>query len=324
MEEPPSGFATAGACAGVRVDARKWGEHLMTARRMQAHHADMTTQQTTTDRGGAFVHANDIDIHYVEAGTGTPLVLLQGLFASTSPRWAGLPFSYVDHMPALAEHFRVIAPDTRGHGATEPGTGTPSQSVLADDVLGLIEALELDRPLICGFSDGGITATVLAMRNPDAVRAVVNHAGFDVFNPNCMTFAMGRMMFGGSPDATEADPDVFEANFTSAAPMAALFETFRADVDDANGEGYWRKFIVDTFPRLTNPPGYTYDDFGAVTAPTLILDGDRDSFCSVEDAVAAYRGLKNAEAELAVLPNHDHLISPAAVAASIDFLSRHQ
>ena len=56
----------------------------------------------------------------------------------------------------------------------------------------------------------------------------------------------------------------------------------------------------------------------------MILDGDRDSFCSVEDAVAAYRGLTSAEAELAVLPNHDHVITPASVGASIDFLNRHQ
>ena len=47
-------------------------------------------------------------------------------------------------------------------------------------------------------------------------------------------------------------------------------------------------------------------------------------FCSVEDAVAAYRGLTNAAgSELAVLPNHDHFISPAAVATAIDFLGRH-
>src|SRR3954451_13514861 len=283
----------------------------------------MSTQQTTTDRGGAFVRANDIDIHYVEAGTGTPLVLLQGLFASTGPRWADLPVAYGSHMPTLAEEVRVIAPDTRGAGATRPGTGTASAAVLADDVAALIEALDLDRPLLCGFSEGGMTATIVSLRYPDSVRAVVNHAGFDTFNPNAGIFAMGRMIFGGSPDATEADPDAFEANFRGAPQMQAVFETFRADVDEAQGEGYWRTYIADAFPRLTSSPGYTYDDFGGITAPTLILDGDRDSFCSVEDAVAAYRGLTNAEAELAVLPNHDHLITPEAVAASIDFLSRH-
>jgi pimeloyl-ACP methyl ester carboxylesterase len=282
----------------------------------------MAIQQTISERGGAYVSANGIDIHYVEAGTGTPLVLLHGLFVSTGPRWAGFPVAYVDHMATLAQHFHVIAPDARGAGLTRPGAGTASAAVLADDVLALIEALDLGRPLLCGFSDGGITATILSIRYPDAVGAVVNHAGFDVFNPRAHIFEMGRMMFGGSPDATEADPDAFERNFTSSPELRPVFETFRADVDEAQGEGYWRTFVADTFPRLTNSPGYTFDDFGAVTAPTLILDGDRDTFCSVEDAVAAYRGL--ADAELAVLPNHDHFISPAAVAASIDFLTRHQ
>lgn len=284
----------------------------------------MSTQQTTTDRGGAYVRANDIDIHYVEAGKGTPLVLLHGLFASTGPRWDGPPVAYVSHMATLAEHFRVIAPDTRGAGATRPGTGTASFSVLADDVAALIEALDLDRPLLCGFSEGGTTATIVSLRYPDAVRAVVNHAGFDVFNPNAGIFSMGRMIFGGSPDATEADPDAFERNFSGNPMMKMVFDTFTADVDDAQGEGYWRTFIADAFPRLTSSPGYTFDDLGAVTAPTLVLDGDRDSFCSVEDAVAAYRGLTNAEAELAVLPNHDHIITPEAVSAAIEFLERRQ
>ncbi len=94
----------------------------------------MSVQTAKTDRGGAFVHANGIDIHYLEAGTGEPLVLLHGGVVSTSSLWRNHPFAYADHMDALAKHFRVIAPDTRGAGATEPGEGTASFAVLAEDV----------------------------------------------------------------------------------------------------------------------------------------------------------------------------------------------
>jgi pimeloyl-ACP methyl ester carboxylesterase len=58
-----------------------------------------------------------------------------------------------------------------------------------------------------------------------------------------------------------------------------------------------------------------------VTTPTLVLTGDRDMFCSVEDAVTTYRKLP--DAELAVVANHDHAISPAKIDATIDFLRRH-
>ena len=124
---------------------------------------------------GQYVRANGADIYYVEAGQGDPLLLLHGGFVSTSPVWAGVPVAYVSHLATFAEHFRVIAPDTRGHGRTvNPGGGSIPYTQLADDIMALIAALGLEQPLICGFSDGATTATIVGIRNPDAVRAIVN------------------------------------------------------------------------------------------------------------------------------------------------------
>lgn len=133
---------------------------------------------------GRCVHANGIDIHYVEAGEGEPLLLLDNAMVSTNPIWASVPFAYASVMAMLAERFRVIAPDTRGSGKSiHPGGPIPS-ALLADDVAALIDALTLDRPLICGFSDGGETATLVGIRNHGSVRAIVNHGGYDLFNPD--------------------------------------------------------------------------------------------------------------------------------------------
>ena len=103
-------------------------------------------------------------------------------------------------MATLAQHFRVIAPDTRGSGKSiHPGGSIPS-ALLADDVATLIDALNLDRPLICGFSNGGETATLVGIRNPGSVRAIVNHGGYDLFDPDpqAPAIAMTRQMPGGS------------------------------------------------------------------------------------------------------------------------------
>jgi len=251
----------------------------------------MAVETTTSGRGGNDVHANGIDIHYVEMGAGEPLLLLHGGVVSTGPVWAGHPFAYVDHMRTFAEHFRVIAPDTRGAGATVHKQGTASFALLADDVRALIEELGLDRPMICGFSEGAITATVLGIRNPDSVRAIVNHAGYDFFNPHAPSFAIMRQMLGGSPEATEADPDAAARSFSGSDEMRATFELLKADHDGAQGEGYWRTYLATVFDRTTRSPGYTFDDLRSVTAPTLILTGDRDHFCSVEEGVTAYRNL---------------------------------
>ena len=53
-----------------------------------------------------------------------------------------------------------------------------------------------------------------------------------------------------------------------------------------------------------------------------MLAGDRDAFCSVEEGVVAFRKLPNAE--LAILPNTEHLLTPAKIATTIEFLERHR
>jgi pimeloyl-ACP methyl ester carboxylesterase len=272
-----------------------------------------------THRGGS-VRANGIDIHYVESGAGEPLLLLHGGIVSTNAIWDGHPFAHVSHFATLAAHFRVIAPDARGYGRTVHPGGPIPYSQLADDVFALIGALGLERPSIAGFSDGGVTATIAAIREPDRFRALVNHAAYDFFNPEAPSFAMMRGMLGGSPDATAADPDAAARAFESSDDMRATFALMRADHDGAQGAGHWRTLIAETFDRCTRSPGYTFADLRAITTPALILTGDRDHFCTVEEGVRAYRALP--DGELAVLPGHGHLVTPAAIATTIEFLER--
>lgn len=281
----------------------------------------MITDTTLAQRGCRLVRANGIDVAYVEAGEGPPLVLLHGGFVSTGPAWADSPVAYVQHIATLAKHFRVIAPDTRGSGATVHPGGSVSYALLADDVLGLIGALGLGRPLLAGFSDGAAIATVLAIRQPEAVGALAAHAGYDIFVPDAPVFEMGRTLFGGSPEATEGDPDAADRALGSIPTMAVMLASMKADYDSAQGEGHWREYVRIFFDRATRSPGYTLDDFRSIAAPTLILTGDRDHFCSVEEGAAAYRNLP--AGELAILPNTDHAITNAVIDTTIDFLLRH-
>jgi len=267
----------------------------------------------------ACAHANGIDIYYVEAGEGEPLLLLDNAMVSTNPVWAALPFAYASFLGTLAEHFRVIAPDTRGSGKSVHPGGPISAALLADDVAALIEALNLDRPLICGFSDGGETATLVGIRHPGSVRAIVNHGGYDLFNPDphAPAIAMTRQMLGGSAGATQADPEV---SASRSPELRAMFELMKADHDSAQGAGHWKTVIARTFDRVTEPHGYTVESLKAVTVPTLILTGDRDPFCTIEEGAAAYRALP--AGAFAVLPDTGHLITPAAVRAAIEFFER--
>ena len=280
----------------------------------------MTVTTDLPQTQSRLVHANEIDIHYLEAGEGEPLILLHGGMVSTSPIWTGVPISYASHMATLTARFRVIAPDTRGGGRTVHTGGTVTFDLLADDVAALADALGLERPLIAGFSEGGITATVLGIRHPGAVRAIANHAGYDAFDPQAPFMAMMRQSLGGGPDAIEADPDAAARFFSQSSEMQAAFELMKADEDSGQGKDHWKEYLRLVFHRLTRPPGYTTQDLGAITVPTLILVGDRDEFCSVEEGVRAYRAL--AQGELAVVPNTGHIITPTLVQLMVEFLER--
>lgn len=280
----------------------------------------MTIADIAAQRGAKLIAANGVDIAYTEVGDGPPLVLLHGAFASAGPAWAGSPVAWFDHLPTLGKHFRVIAPDTRGSGATVHPGGPATFDVLVDDVVALIEALALDRPLLAGFSEGGATATMVALRHPNLVRALVDHAGFDLFDPQAMAHQTLRPMFGGSPDATKADPDAAERAFGSIPPMAATFATMKADYDQAQGEGHWRAYLGLFFDRGVAPLAYTVEHFANITLPTLTLTGDRDMFNSVEAACVAYRTIENGE--LGIVPNTGHEITAAVIHTMTDFLLR--
>jgi pimeloyl-ACP methyl ester carboxylesterase len=265
-----------------------------------------------------FVRANDIDIHYIDAGTADAptLVLLHGGLVSTSEIWAPTPISYASHVQRLAEEFHIIAPDARGSAMTSHSGGPVSMSMLADDVSALIDALGLDRPAVAGFSEGGLAALLLGMRHPDSIRALVCDSGYDLLNPNAPAFAMLPGLLGGLP---HVDPDVVEQSFGQDPEMAAVFALMKADQDAARGDGYWRTYVERTLERWSHWPGYGYADLAKITVPTLILVGDRDHFCSVEEAAVAFRNLGNGQ--LAVVPNIGHVISTGKIEALISFLT---
>ncbi|UCD26083.1 MAG: alpha/beta hydrolase [Candidatus Bathyarchaeota archaeon] len=106
-------------------------------------------------------------MHYVTQGEGKLLLLLHGF----PDFWYVWRFQ----IPALAKHFRVVAPDLRGYNKTEKPEGIDNYrlNLLAGDILGLIHALGEKRAITVGHDWGGVVAWSLAAFNPEAVEKLV-------------------------------------------------------------------------------------------------------------------------------------------------------
>jgi pimeloyl-ACP methyl ester carboxylesterase len=266
-------------------------------------------EEHTNSRHGTYVRANDLDIYYEEHGQGggKPLLLIHG-GALTADSWQ-------PYLAAFAERYRVIAPDTRGHGRTANPAGRLSFELLAEDVAALVRALDLQKPLIYGYSDGGQVALEIGMRYSDLPGAlVVGGAHLEV------TEGSRRWVRSILGDAES--PDVDFERFERENPE------FAAGLRQDHGPDRWTALLREIKPMWNAKLNYTPDDFARIVAPTLVLVGDRDDFVPVEDAAAMYRLLP--QAELAVVPGADHpdlIFSRAKVAGVqpliLDFLHRH-
>ena len=108
---------------------------------------------------------SQIEHHYVEKGSGFPLILLHG---------NGEDGSYFVHqMEPFAKHFRVIALDTRGHGQTPRGDAPFTIRQFAEDLLAFMDRLGIGKAHIRGFSDGGNIAMIFAMTHPERVEKLI-------------------------------------------------------------------------------------------------------------------------------------------------------
>ena len=103
---------------------------------------------------------------YLERGAGEPLFLLHGGTMTAEWNWGEV-------VPAFAARFRVVAPDTAGHGESVNPRPDLRYEDLAEDVLALAAHLGIDRAAIYGFSDGAQTALELALRRPGFTSRVV-------------------------------------------------------------------------------------------------------------------------------------------------------
>jgi len=108
---------------------------------------------------------NGININYKVEGQGEPLVMIMG-FASSRWNWRS-------QTRAFNKYYRVVTFDNRGVGKTDKPGGPYTIKMMAEDTIGLMDYLAIDRAHILGISMGGMIAQELAINHPDRVKKLV-------------------------------------------------------------------------------------------------------------------------------------------------------
>lgn len=263
----------------------------------------MTPPEEDSTQSAHYVQVNGLNMYYVESGSGRPLILLHGGTVANS-MWD--PF-----VPLLASHFRVIRPDSRAHGRTNNPLGELSYRLMADDTAALCQALDLQEPLIFGWSDGGQIALEIGMNYPELAQALVVGGVYYRLEGTDYSFFKSAGLEG---------PD--KVNFTQfETTQAGWLEMLQATHvgDDPN---YWRTLLQQVSALWWAPLDYSFEDLQKIVEPTLVVLGDRDGIIPVQQAVDLYRMLPTAE--LAIIPNavHRTTLNPISLQLVLDFLLR--
>src|SRR3954467_4078729 len=104
-----------------------------------------------------------IMLKYNDLGTGTPIILIHGL-GSKKEAWTP--------QHELANKYRLVIPDMRGHGETEINEDLTIKN-FASDIIKLMEHLDISSAFICGFSLGGIVTQEIYKQRPDMVKGLI-------------------------------------------------------------------------------------------------------------------------------------------------------
>jgi pimeloyl-ACP methyl ester carboxylesterase len=135
-----------------------------------------------------YVETARLRVHIAVAGSGPPLLLLHG--------WPQHWYAWRELIPLLAGSCRLICPDLRGFGWTDPPTSGYRTADLAADVVALLDALELDQADVIGHGEGGRTGFELCRGHPGRVRRLVTLGAMHPY-PSLRLLARTRGGSGG-------------------------------------------------------------------------------------------------------------------------------
>jgi pimeloyl-ACP methyl ester carboxylesterase len=193
---------------------------------------------------------NGIRLWYAVFGHGAPVILVHGGLANSN--YWGL------QIPALAQRYRVIVLDSRGHGRSTRTDAPITYDLMASDVLALMDYLHVGKAALVGWSDGAIIGLDIAIHHPERLTKLFAFAANS--DPS------------GVKDVSKSP--VFTAYITRAA---------REYEQLSPTPGQFKAFLANITNMWATQPHFSADQLRHIKVPTWIVDGDHDEAIKRED-----------------------------------------
>jgi pimeloyl-ACP methyl ester carboxylesterase len=238
-------------------------------------------------------NVGDINLYYEDHGSGDPLLLIMGLGADAN--------GWVLQTPEFAKHYRTIVFDNRGVGRSDKPAGPYSIAQMADDAVGLLDHLGIERTHVCGISMGGMISQELALRHPKRLRSLVLGCTYAVPDAGVLqTQSLSAAQLGGAVDAqgnididiSKIDPFMF---FQALLPLTfnqSFIETDLARVMQLFAGSLEYGFDLNAiFAQVQATQAHdTTSRLDQIRVPTLVITGDADRLipASNSDYLAAH------------------------------------
>lgn len=246
-----------------------------------------------------FATVGDSEFYYETIGNGPPLILVTGL--------AGVASYWEPNFAALAEHYTVTRYDHRGTGQSVRSEMDYSIELLADDLVGLMDALGIARASLVGHSTGAAIGQVIAAKFPDRLDQMVLYGGWSTLCPQmklCFDLRLDLLESGGAAAYHKASPIFLYP------PLFVCDEIARIESDlvKAVAHSTTPSILKARAHAVLNYDGTAY--LPDIHLPTLVLVARDDILTPVSESEDLAEGI--ASAELQILDYGAHAASISA------------
>ncbi len=238
---------------------------------------------------------NEINIYYKVHGQGEPLVLIMG--------FAGVQRAWIFQTRAFRKYYQVITFDSRGTGKSDKPSGPYTINMMAEDTVGLMDYLRVDKAHILGVSLGGMIAQEIAINYPQRVRRLIlasTTAGREEIGDYPLELLRAMGLKEGFSEADMRSVDFRSVDFgkvmssiTSLSFNKRLYKMVFVPLSKIHVKSIGLSGLIAQFEASRGHS--TLDRLHMIEAPTLVIIGTKDRLMPLHSSEVIASRIPNAK-----------------------------